>query len=233
MNFILRQKLTELRGKTVILSNGIEFKPDAIFLAAGRAPNTEIEGLDKIGIAKNGRFIAVDENLKTNIDNIYAIGDVTGILPLAHVASHHGVKTVENMLLNKPVRINYNAVPRIIYGNPEIASVGMNEQELIGKNIPYKVSIFPMSAIGKSIVEDEIEGFVKVLADDCRILGVHIVASQASGMIQQAAIAINSELCVDDIKEAIFAHPTNSEALYEAFLGIDGLPIHLPYEHIK
>jgi len=220
--------VSRIEGSSVILQNGKEFNPDIIFLAAGRAPNIEIKGLDKLGIEINKRGITVNTDLRTNIENIYAIGDITGILPLAHVASHHGVKAVENILLGKHSPINYNAVPKIIYGNPEIASVGYTEDELIAQNIPYESSNFPMSALGKSVIEDEIEGFVKILANKERILGVHIIANQAAPMIQQAAIAINCELTPDDLKDTIFAHPTYSEALYESFLGIDGNPIHLP-----
>jgi len=220
--------ISKIEESTAFLNNGKEFKPDIIFLAAGRTPNIEINGLDKLGIKTCKKGIVVDENLKTSVDNVYAIGDVTGILPLAHVASHQGIKAVEKILLDKISPVNYNAVPKIIYGNPEIASVGYTEDELISKNIRYKSSIFPMSAIGKSVVEDEIEGFVKVLADENKIFGVHIIAEQAAAMVQQAAIAINNNLSSQNIKETVFAHPTYSEAVHESFLGINGFPIHLP-----
>ena len=226
-------KVKNISNKKVILDNNKEFAPDKILLGAGRTPNSDIKGLEELGVARTNKYIAVDENLKTNINNIYAIGDLTGLFPVAHVAMHHGVKAVENILLNKPVKINYNAVPSIIYGNPEICSVGYSEDMLIAKNIPYEKSIFPMSAVGRSILEDETEGFVKVLASKEKILGVHILASHGGNMIQQAAIAINSNLSPDDIKETIFAHPASSEALYEAFLGIDGMPLHLPSRGMK
>ncbi|MDD3013059.1 MAG: dihydrolipoyl dehydrogenase [Candidatus Gastranaerophilales bacterium] len=228
IEFFTGTRISKIEATKVTLDNGKEFSPDIIFLAAGRAPNIEINGLEKLGIKTSKKGIEVDDNLRTNIDNIYAIGDITGILPLAHVASHQGMKAVENILLNKTSPINYLAVPKIIYGNPEIASVGYSEEELIAQNISYESSEFPMSAIGKSLIEDQIEGFVKVLADKNRILGVHIIANQAAAMIQQAAIAINCNLSPDDLKDTIFAHPTYSEALYESFLGIDGSPIHLP-----
>lgn len=221
-------KVKNISDKKVILDNGKEFTPDKILLGTGRTPNSDIDGLDELKIAKKNKYIEVDENLRTNIENIYAIGDLTGIFPVAHVAMHQGIKAVENILLNKPVKINYNAVPSIIYGNPEICSVGYSEDTLIARNISYEKSVFPVSAVGRSILEDEIEGFVKVLASKEKILGVHILASHGESMIQQAAIAINSNLSPNDIKETIFAHPTRSEALYEAFLGIDGMPLHLP-----
>lgn len=220
--------VSNITDKNILLQNGKKFQPDIVFLAAGRTPNSDIKGLDELNIIKNNKHIAVDDNLKTNIGNIYAIGDVTGKLPLAHVASHQGISAVENILLNKKVNINYNAIPKIIYGSPEIASAGYSEEELINLNMSYEKSIFPMSAIGKTVIEDEIEGFIKVLASKNKILGVHIVADGGDYMIQQAAIAINSNLTIENIKETVFAHPTNSEAFYEAFLGIDGHAIHLP-----
>jgi len=228
IEFYTNTCIDKIEGSKVTLQNGKEFNPDIILLVVGRTPNIEIKGLEKLGISTYKKGIVVDENLRTNITNIYAIGDITGILPLAHVASHQGVKAVENILLGKSLPINYNAVPKIVYGHPEIASVGYTEDDLINLNIPYESSTFPMSAIGRSVIEDEIEGFVKILANKERILGVHVIADQAVAMIQQAAIAINSELTPDDLKDTIFAHPSSSEALYEAFLGIDGFPIHLP-----
>lgn len=228
VEFYTGTKVESIEGKTIKLSNGKEFTPDIIFLAAGRAPNSDINGLENLGIDKERNYIKVDSNLKTNINNVYAIGDVTGIFQVAHVASHQGVKAVEHILENKPVEINYNAVPSIVYGNPEVCSVGFTEQRLQTEGKEYEISLFPVSAIGRTIVEEEIDGLVKVIASKDKILGVHIIGDQASGMIQQAAIAINSGLTPEQMKEVIFAHPTYSEALYEAFLGIDGLPLHLP-----
>lgn len=218
----------KIQDKTLILSNGKELNPEIVFLAVGRAPNSDIRCDEKLEICRKGSFICVDENLKTSIDNIYAIGDVTGKLPLAHVASYQGIKAVEHILLNKKVEINYLAVPKIIYGDPEICSVGYTEENLIEQKIPYEKSIFPMSATGKSVVDDELEGFIKVLATKEKILGVHIIATRGATLIQQAAMAISSNLTPENIKETIFAHPTYDEALQEAFLGIEGFPIHLP-----
>jgi len=217
----------KIEGKKVILSNGEEIQPEIIFLAVGRQPNTDIKGIDRLNIEKNGRFIKVDTNLRTNIENIYAIGDVTGLFPLAHVASHQGVKAVENILLDKPADINYTLVPNVIYGKPEIASVGLSENALTAKEIPCKKSVFPMSAIGRAQAEDKIEGFVKVLADENRILGVHIVADNAGELIQQATIAITGGLSPETLTETVFPHPTFSEAIHEAFLGITGESLHI------
>lgn len=223
-------KIQSIANKKVILENGQELQPEIVFVAAGRAPNTDIKGIETLNILMNGRYIKVDNNLKTNIENIYAIGDVTGLVPLAHTASHQGVAAAEHLLINKQANINYEAIPHIIYGNPELCSVGLREEDLIRKKIDYKTSTFPVSAAGKYFIEDELEGFIKVLSssDGENILGVHIVADHGSDLIQQAAISINNGLTVKQLQETIFAHPTHSEALYEAFLGIENKALHLP-----
>lgn len=227
IEFFTETKIEKIEQNIVYLSNGKQISPDAVFLAVGRKPNLDIQGLDCLNIAKNGRFIAVDDNMKTNVDNVYAIGDITGILPLAHVASHQGVVAVEHMISGKNSKIAYNAVPKIVYGHPEIATVGENEQDLTAKGIVFEKSVFPVAAVGKNVVEDEIEGFVKVLASNGKILGVHMLCLHSSIMIQQAVIAMNAGLSVEQMKETVFAHPTLSESLYEAFLGIDGKSLHL------
>lgn len=223
-------KIQEIKDKKVILNNGKEISPEIVFVAAGRTPNTDIKGIEKLNLAMNGRYIKVDNNLKTSTDNIYGIGDVTGLMPLAHTASHQGLVAVENILLGKEGHINYEAIPHIIYGNPELCGVGLREDDLIRKKIEYKSSNFPIAAVGKYFIEDEIDGFVKVLAspDGEKIFGVHIVAENGSDLIQQAAIAINNNLTVKQLQETIFAHPTHSEALYEAFLALEGRSLHLP-----
>ena len=149
------------------------------------------------------------------------------------MAAHQGIKAVEHILKKKEANIDYNIIPRVIYGEPKICSVGYTENQLIEKKIPFKKSIFPMSAVGKAFVEDKTEGFVKVLAYENKILGVHLIASGGDSIIQQAAVAMSSNITVEEFKETVFAHPSNSEALYEAFLGIDGQPINLPPERIK
>jgi len=223
-------KIKSIADKKVTLENGKEISPEIIFVAAGRTPNTDIKGIETLNLSMLGRYIKTDNNLKTNIDNVYAIGDVTGLEPLAHTASHQGVAAVEHILLNKEANINYEAIPHIIYGNPELCSVGLREEDLIRKKVDYKASTFPISAAGKYFIEDEPEGFVKVLSspDGGKILGVHIVADHGSDLIQQATIAIQNDLTVKQLQETIFAHPTYSEALYEAFLGIDNKALHLP-----
>lgn len=221
-------KIKNIINSTVYLENDKEFVVDKIFAAAGRVPNLDIKGIEDLQLAMNGKFIEINDSMQTNISNIYAIGDVTGKLQLAHVASHQGIAAVEHILNNKKSKMNYYNVPKIVYGNPELASVGYTEQELQERSIDYEVSNFPVGAVGKSIVDDEIEGFIKVLASKDKIYGVHIVAHNADMLIQQATIAMQSNLVPQALKETVFAHPTVSEALYEAFLGIDGSSLHVP-----
>ncbi len=225
--FYTGTKIENINGREVFLSNGVNLKPDIILLTAGRQPNCEIEGLDRLKIVKNGKYIKVDNNLKTNIGNIYAIGDVTGILPLAHCASHQGIKAVEYILEKKPANINYNAIPKIIWGNPEISCIGLSEKEILKENLEYKKSIFPLSANSKSFIEDEIEGFIKVLASKDKILGVHIIGSHSDYLIQQAAVAMANNVSPEDFTEVVFSHPSACESLHEAFLGIDKGFLHL------
>ncbi len=228
INFYTETNIEKIRGKEVILSNGQELTPDIILLGAGRVPNIEIKGIKDLNPEMNGKFFRVDNNLRTNIDNIYAIGDVNGICQLAHVASHQGIKAVEHIILRQEVGIDYQNVPFIIYGNPEIASVGYTEDALIERGIYYKKSIFPMSALGKSVVEDEIDGFIKILADDKKILGIHLIADNGAELIQQLAIAKGAGISPEAMKEVIFAHPTYSEAVYESILGLSEEFLHLP-----
>ena len=142
IKFYTNTTIEKIEEKTVFLSNGETITPSKILLAAGRKPNLDFIKAD---IKTEKGFISVNTNLQTNKNNIYAIGDVTGKLQLAHVASHQGIAVVEHILQNKPVNINYNIVPSIIYGKPEIAAIGLREQDLSGE---YQKSYFPLSILG-------------------------------------------------------------------------------------
>jgi len=225
IEFYTGVSVEKIEDKKVTLSNGKEFAPEIVFLAVGRKPNANIKGLD---VELNGKYIKVDENLRTNIANIYAIGDVTGICQVAHAASHQGIKAVEHILLGQDVDIDYKNVPFVMYGHPEIASVGYSENQLIEMNKPYKKSIFPMAALGKSEVEAETDGFVKILANDEEILGAHVVSAGGAELIHQLAIAKSAGVSPEKLKEVIFAHPTYSEAVFEASLGLFEQALHLP-----
>jgi dihydrolipoamide dehydrogenase len=228
MDFYTGVKVEKVQDRQVFLSNGVELTPDIVFLAAGRAPNTDIPGIEKLNLEMNGRFFKVDSNLRTTTGNIYAIGDVNGLFPVAHVASHQGVKAVEHILLGHEANINYLDVPSVIYGAPEMAGVGYTENQLVEKGIPFKKSVFPMGAIGKAVVEEEIEGFVKILANDQEILGAHVVSDNGAELVQQIVIAKSAGVSPEKLKDVIFAHPTLSEAVHESVLGVFGEALHIP-----
>lgn len=212
--------IDKIENQKVHLSNDEVIEPEIILLAAGRKPS--LNGLEKLNLNLDKGFIKVDTNLKTNIDNIYAIGDVNGIMQLAHVASHQGVAAIENALKNKEVNIDYNSIPFVVYGKPEIASVGKKEGE--------NTFTLPMNILGKSIADDETDGFIKVICEDNIIKGAHIVAKEASSLIHTLALAIKEKITIDNLKEFVFAHPTYAEGIHEAILGLNNESLHLPKE---
>lgn len=199
----LSTSVKEIQDKKVTLSSGDVLEPDFVLFATGRGVN-EIE----------------------NSSALSKIGDAFGAIQLAHFASHQGVQVVENIVLGK--KIKDFLVPSVVYGHPEIAWIGENEQDLQSKvGIPahqhYKKSVFPISALGKAHADGDIEGFIKVLADnDGNILGAHIIGAEASSLIHQISIAMQTGIKADDLKHCCFAHPTYSEGVYEALLGLYG-----------
>ncbi len=222
IKFFTGAKVDSISNKTVTLSNGQILNPDIILCAAGREPVLP-EG---IGFEKDGRFVKVNNNFQTNYENIYAIGDINGKMQLAHSAVHQAISVVDFIAGNKQVHFDILRVPSVIYGNPEIAWIGKTEEMLAG--IDYKVSTFPVSALGKAFADDEIDGFVKVLSVDNKIAGAHIVCPEASSLIHQFSLMIDNELKTEDILNTVFAHPTYSEAVFESILGMEGLSLSLP-----
>ena len=164
----------------------------------------------------------------TNIDNIYAIGDVNGKSMLAHSAMKQAEDVIAHVVNDKTVNFDKYFVPSVIYGTPEIAFIGKTEQELQSENIKYKKSFFPISALGKAYADDKIEGFIKVLANDNEILGAHIISEEASAMIHQISVAMSNGLSPDKLHNVIFSHPTYSEGVIESILDLDNIAIHLP-----
>lgn len=206
----------------------VEFKGDKVLIAAGRAPVTEGLNLEKVGIQVTRKGINVDHNFETNIKGIYAIGDVNGKCMLAHAAAHQGTTAVENIMLLKKAEEN-NLIPSCIFVFPEIASIGITEEEAKNKRIDYKVSKFSFGANGKALTLGEEEGILKVIGrkEDNRIIGVHIIGPHASDIIHEAALAVNKKMKVEDIKEVIHAHPTLCEVFYEGVMGLKGEAIHM------
>ncbi len=217
-------------GIHVGLAGGRELVAEKLLVSIGRSLNTEGIGLEAIGIKKGSRGeIEVNEHMETNIEGIYAIGDVTGGILLAHVASREGTVAAYNACgIEK--KIDYSVVPAAIFTSPEIASVGLREGQASEKGIDYITGHFQFRALGKAHAMGEISGFVKVVADKDtdRLLGVHIIGPHASDLIHEAAVAIKAGLKVRDIADTIHAHPTLSEGLMEAAEDVHGEAIHVP-----
>jgi dihydrolipoamide dehydrogenase len=197
---------------------------DRVLVAVGRKPNTEGLGIEKLGIETDKRgFIKVDNHLQTTCKGVYAIGDVIGGAMLAHKAEEEGVACVEQLYAGYG-HINYNAIPGVVYTEPEIATVGMTEDQLKKDGIPYRKGVFPFAANGRARASGHLEGKVKVLAhkETDRVLGVHLIGSHAGELIAEAVAAIEFGASSEDIARCCHAHPTLSEAVKEAALAVDG-----------
>jgi len=197
----------------------------AVLMAAGRAVNIENIGLKECGIQLTERgFIKVDKNLQTSTAGYYAIGDVAGPPMLAHKGSREGVVVAELIAGQKPHPIKYDNVPSVTYCHPEVASIGLTEDQCKEKKLDYVAGKFPFSANGRARGTGETEGFVKILRDKKygEILGAHIVGAHASEMIHELAVARENEYTVEEVDLAIHAHPTMSEAVAEAALDSQG-----------
>ncbi len=201
---------------------------DKLIVAVGRQPNTEGLGAADVGIGVDQRgFIEVDENCRTALENVFAIGDVVRGPMLAHKASEEGVAVAER-IAGKVGHINYDAVPWVIYTWPEIAWVGKTEHELKAEGVDYRVGKFPLAASGRARAMGELDGMIKMISDahTDRILGVHILGPNASELISEAVVAIEFDSSSEDIARTIHAHPTLAEALHEAALAVDKRTVH-------
>lgn len=199
-----------------------------VLVAVGRRPNIEDMGLDVAGVYTERQGIVVDEYMRTNVPHIYAIGDVTGGTLLAHVAAHGGVIAAENALGGKRA-IHYNAVPSCVFGQPEVATVGVSEDQAREQGVDIRVGKFPFHPNGKAATLGESDGFAKVIlaADTGRILGLHIVGPHASDLIQEGTVAMHFGGTASDIGGIIHPHPTLTEAIEEAALAAEGRALNL------
>lgn len=200
---------------------------DRFMIFSGLQPNTE--GFEHLGLELDeGGFIRTNDRMETNIKNIYAIGDVNGKLPLAHAASAEGIVAAENISGNQR-QLNYNLIPKGVYAFPELASVGITEEEAKAQGLDYKVSKFPLQANGMAIAEGETTGFVKLISDNQygEIIGAHIAAEKATDMISKLVAVMQIEGTVYDLSQTVHPHPTLSEAVVEAAHGAVDQPIHI------
>ena len=202
----------------VILEDKTIIKADKVLMAIGVNPNIENIGLKKMGIELKDGFINVNEFMQTNIDNIYAIGDVSGPPLLAHVASFEGTLAAEHIFGKKVSPMKYNNVPSCTYTNPEVASVGLTEEDAISKGYDIKIGKFPFSALGKTLAEGDRDGFVKIIYDSKygELLGCHIIGKNATNLISEISISRNLETTYSELLNTIHPHPTLSEAIHEA-----------------
>ena len=201
---------------------------DKALISVGRKPFTEGLNLSKIGVKKDNKGkIKVDKKLQTNIKNIYAIGDVIDGPMLAHKAEEEGIAVAE-ILAGQSGHVNYDVIPGVVYTSPEVAYVGKTEETLKKNSIDFKVGKFPFMANSRAKVNNETEGFVKILADTKtdRVLGVHIIGPHCGDMIAEMALAMEFGASSEDIARTCHAHPTHTEAIKEAALAVDKRPIH-------
>ena len=201
---------------------------DKTLIAVGRKPYTEGLNLQKIGIKKDDKGrIKVNKKFQTDVKNIYAIGDVIEGPMLAHKAEEEGIAVAE-LLAGQSGHVNYDVIPGVIYTSPEVAYVGRSEEQLKKAGITYKIGKFPFLANSRAKVNNETEGFVKILADSKsdRVLGVHIIGPHCGDMIAEMALAMEFGASAEDIASTCHAHPTHTEAIKEAALAVDKRPIH-------
>jgi dihydrolipoamide dehydrogenase len=202
---------------------------DRVLVSIGRRPNTEGLGLDKIGLELNKRGqIETDHDFRTKVDDVWAIGDVIPGPMLAHKAEDEGIAVAENIAGETGI-VNHAVIPSVVYTMPEIAGVGLTEEDAKAAGHEVKVGKFPMMANSRAKTNRDTDGFVKVVADAAtdRVLGVWMIASVAGTMIAEAALAMEFGATSEDIAYTCHAHPTHSEALKEAAMAVQGKPIHI------
>jgi dihydrolipoamide dehydrogenase len=203
------------------------FEAEAVLIAAGRGINVEGLGLIEAGIVHDRNRILVDGRYETNVPGVYAVGDVSSNIMLAHVASEEGRACVE-LIAGHDARVDYDAVPAVVFTSPEIACVGLSEEQALARGLAPKSGRFPFGANAKAVAMGETYGMVKVVADadSKRIIGVHIIGPDAGTLIGEAALAVSGGLTLEEMAGTIHAHPTLPEALHEAALDALGRPIH-------
>jgi dihydrolipoamide dehydrogenase len=237
INFRLNNKVTAVnneKNKVIVefVNNKTNSKEklecDKVLVSVGRKPYTEGLNLSKIGVKKDSKGrIEVNDKLQTSIKNIYAIGDVIKGPMLAHKAEEEGIAVAE-IIAGQSGHVNYDVIPGVIYTSPEVATVGKTEEELKAENKNYKVGKFPFMANSRAKVNNETDGFVKILADSQtdKVLGVHIIGPHSGDMIAEMALAMEFGASAEDIARTCHAHPTHTEAIKEAALAVDKRPIH-------
>jgi dihydrolipoamide dehydrogenase len=207
----------------------LTFDADKVLVSVGRRPFSEGLGAEKVGVELDEKKrIKVDKHFKTNVDGIYAIGDVIAGPMLAHKAEDEGIACVER-IAGKDGHVNYNAIAGIIYTNPELAGVGLTEDQAKEKGIDYRIGKFPFRANGRALANEDLEGTVKFVADakTDRILGAHILQHAASELIAEAVSVIEFGGSSEDLARTCHSHPTLSEAVKEAAMNVEKRALHI------
>lgn len=225
ITFHLNSKVVQVEGNKVRFENNgetLEAEGDKILLSVGRSPNTAGIGLENLGVELFRGGIKVDEKMRTNVPGVFAAGDVTGFSLLAHTASREGEVVVNNLTGRNDI-MRYNAIPSVIYTNPEAAGVGETEESAKAKNIAYKVAKLPMAYSGRFVAENEGgTGLCKVILGEKHeeVIGVHMLGNPSSEIIYGACIAIEQEMTLKEMQEVVFPHPTVSEIIKEVVFSI-------------
>ena len=227
------EKITKDKSGAIISTsdqsgNKKNFECDVVLISVGRRPNTRGLNLEKISIELDEKKrIKTDKKFQTNLDNIYAIGDVIAGPMLAHKAEDEGIAVAEN-IAGQSGHVNYDTIPGVVYTTPEVASIGKTEEQLKEKNIKYKIGKFSFMANSRAKAIDDTEGFVKILADEKtdKVLGAHLIGPHAGELIAEIGIAMEFGASSEDIARTCHAHPTFSEAVKEAALSVDKRAIH-------
>ncbi|MEK9545390.1 MAG: dihydrolipoyl dehydrogenase, partial [Pelagibacteraceae bacterium] len=236
MQFHMQNKVESINksnsGATVITTdkdgNKNEFDCEVVLISVGRKPNTQGLNLESVGVELDDRKrVKVDHTYKTNVQDIYAIGDVIAGPMLAHKAEDEGIAVAEN-IVGQSGHVNYDTIPGVVYTTPEVASIGKTEEQLKELNIEYKIGKFSFMANSRAKAIDDAEGFVKILADKNtdKVLGAHIIGPHAGELIAEIGVAMEFGASSEDIARTCHAHPTFSEAVKEAALSVDKRAIH-------
>ena len=233
IEFHLGQKVTSAvalaPGKCLLQTeSGLQLEGDKILVSVGRRPYLDGLGLEEVGVKLDRGRVVVNAHFQTTVPGIYAIGDCIPGAMLAHKAEDEGMAVAEYLATGYG-HVNYDAVPAIVYTHPEIASVGLSEEQVREQGIAYRKGSFPFMANGRARAQNETEGMVKILArqDNDRVLGVHILGPSAGDLIAECVVAMEFSATSEDIARVCHAHPTLSEVVKEAALAVDGRPIHI------
>ena len=229
---VLSVERTDKGVKVKVSANGVEevLEADQALVAIGFKPNTTGIGLETVEVKLTQRgFIEIDERMATNVPSIWAIGDVTGQLLLAHVASAQGIVCAESIAGVETVKLDYRMMPRAVYSHPQVASFGITEAQAKEQGYSVKVGRFPFMANGKALGLAEKPGFVKIITDEKygEILGAQMIGPDVSELLPELTLAQRTELTISDISRNVHAHPTLSEVIMEAAHGAEGHPIHI------